>query len=57
MAKTVSIGMDKDWRAENDMRTLAEAQEIRNDSKRFKAAVAKAAEKVKELQALQPVKK
>jgi len=57
MAKTASIGMDKDWRAENDMRTLAEAQEIRNDPKRFKAAVAKAAEKVKELQALQPAKK
>ncbi|WP_343629762.1 hypothetical protein [Comamonas aquatica] len=35
------------------MRTLARAEEIRKDAKRFKAAVAMAKEKVKELEALQ----
>ncbi len=39
--------------AEDDMRTLARAEEIRKDAKRFKAAVAMAKEKVKELEALQ----
>ncbi|MDH0364653.1 hypothetical protein ABE607_16165 [Comamonas aquatica] len=41
------------WQAEDDMRTLARAEEIRKDAKRFKAAVAMAKEKVKELEALQ----
>lgn len=43
------------WQAEDDMRTLARAEEIRKDSKRFKAAVAMAKEKVKELEALQQI--
>lgn len=35
-AQTVS-GMDN-WQAQSDMRTLVDAQTIRNDPKRFKAA-------------------
>jgi len=46
MAKNTAIGMDKDWQAESDMRTLAEAEEIRKDPKRLKAALAKAREKI-----------
>ena len=49
-----SVDQDK-WQAEDDMRTLARAEEIRKDSKRFKAAVAMAKEKVKELEALQQI--
>ena len=39
-----SLGMDMQWRAEEDLRTLARAEEIRADKKRFAAAkeVAKA---------------
>ena len=44
---------DDDWQAEDDMRTLARAEEIRKDPKRLKAALAKAKEKMAELQALQ----
>lgn len=54
MAKDTSIGMNKEWQAESDMRTLAEAEEIRKDPKRLKAAMAKAKEKIEELQKLQP---
>ncbi|MFT3815256.1 MAG: hypothetical protein QM740_18065 [Acidovorax sp.] len=57
MAKATGIAMDKDWQAESDMRTLAEAEEIRKDPKRLKAALAKAKEKIAELQKLQPVVK
>ena len=54
MAKnsTNSIGMDRDWQADSDMRTLAQAEEIRKDPKRLKAALAKAKEKIAELQSL-----
>ena len=52
-ASTTSIPSDADWRAEDDMRTLARAEEIRKDPKRLKAALAKAKEKITELQALQ----
>ena len=54
MAKNTGIGMNKDWQAESDMRALAEAEEIRKDPKRLKAALAKAKEKTEELQRLQP---
>lgn len=57
MAKSTGIGMDKDWQAEDDMRTLARAEEIRKDPKRLKAALAKAQEKIEELQKLQPAVK
>ena len=54
MAKnsTRPIGMDRDWQAESDMRALAEAEEIRKDPKRLKAALAKAKEKIAELQSI-----
>ncbi len=58
MAKNTGIEMNKDWQAESDMRALAEAEEIRKDPKRLKAALAKAKEKIEELQRLQsPAKK
>ncbi|WP_156909598.1 hypothetical protein [Ottowia thiooxydans] len=57
MTKTNGIGMDKDWQAESDMRALAAAEEIRKDPKRLKAALAKAKEKISELQKLQPTDK
>ncbi len=44
------------WQAEDDMRTLARAEEIRRDPKRLKAAQAIAKEKIKELEALQQAK-
>lgn len=40
------------WRAEDDMRTLARAEEVKNDPKRYKAALAMTKEKMAELQAL-----
>lgn len=54
MAKNspASVGMDQDWEAESDMRTLAQAEEIRKDPKRLKSALAKAKEKIAELQAI-----
>ncbi|MBF5006859.1 hypothetical protein [Diaphorobacter caeni] len=52
-----AVEPDHDWRAESDMRTLAEAEEIKRDSKRHKAALAKAAAKIKDLQTLQPSEK
>jgi hypothetical protein len=54
---TVSDKSEQDWRAESDMRALAEAEEIRKDPKRLKAALAKAKEKIAELQSLQTEKK
>lgn len=39
-----SIGMDKDYRAEDDMRTLTRAEEIKADGERMKGAAAKAKE-------------
>lgn len=52
-ASTTSISSDDDLRVEDDMRTLARAEEIRKDPKRLKAALAKAREKIAELQSLQ----
>lgn len=52
-ASTTSISSDDDWLVEDDMRTLARAEEIRKDPKRLKAALAKAREKIAELQSLQ----
>lgn len=50
--KATEISSDKDWQAEDDMRTLARAEEIRKDPARLKAALAKAKEKMAELAAL-----
>ena len=57
MKGCISAADDKDWRAESDMRTLAEAEEIRKDPARLKAAQAKAREKIEELRSLAPEKK
>lgn len=54
---TVNDKSEQDWRAESDMRALAEAEEIRKDPKRLKSALAKAKEKIAELQSLQTEKK
>lgn len=43
---------ERDWRAEDDMRTLARAEEIKRDPARLKAAQKKAREKLDELQAV-----
>lgn len=52
---------DKDWMAENDARTLAEAQVIRGDKNRLNKAVKKAKEmasdKEKEAKAMKRVAK
>lgn len=42
-----------DWRAESDARTLVEAQQIRNDPKRLKAAMAEVKKQADNLSALQ----
>lgn len=59
MAKSKSTatmgGIDADWRAESDLRTLVEAQMIRSDPKRFKAAQKKAKEQAAALEeAMEP---
>ena len=47
MAKGISMAaQDAEWRAESDMRTLMEAEEIRRDPKRLKAAQACAKKKL-----------
>ena len=43
---------DSKWRAEDDMRTLARAEEVRNDPKRLAAAKKMAREKLAELQTI-----
>ena len=40
MAKSSTPQVDEKWQAENDGRTLMDAQEIRNDSKRHGKALA-----------------
>ena len=47
-----SKGPDE-WQAEDDLRALARAEEIKNDPKRYKAALAKAKEKIAALQDVQ----
>jgi len=43
---------EDDWRAQEDCRTLMEAEKIEADPNRYKAAKKEAARKVKELQAM-----
>ena len=43
---------DSKWRAEDDMRSLARAQEVMNDPKRLAAAKKMAKEKLTEMQAV-----
>lgn len=40
---------DNDWRAEDDMRTLMEADKIKKDAKRLKAAKAMARKKLESM--------
>lgn len=46
MEDEVEAPDEKDWRAEDDMRTLINAQKIQADPKRLKAAMAKAKEQM-----------
>lgn len=55
MAKNLgAITADRDWRAEQDMRALVEAEAIRNDPKRLKAAQKAAKAKLEEMEAAFP---
>lgn len=49
MKAITSTGPD-DWRAESDMRTLIDAQTIKNDPKRYAAAKKKAKEQAEGLE-------
>lgn len=48
-----SIGIDKNWRTEEDLRTLLKAREIQKDKARMAAVKKMAAEKSAELKNLQ----
>jgi len=48
--KKNSVGVDEEWRARDDMRTLIEAKRIMKDRKRLAAARAMAQKQVKEMQ-------
>ena len=45
------------WRAESDLRTLRQAEEIRRDPSRLKRAATMAAEEMKALQAVRAIKR
>lgn len=45
-AKPIAVSEDKKWQAQDDMRTLKQAMEIKADSKRHEMAKAHAAEHV-----------
>ncbi len=45
------------WRAESDLRTLRQAEEIRRDPSRLKRAATMAAEEMKVLQAVRAIKR
>ena len=54
MAKTVGLSSDeKDWRAEDDLRTLIEAEKIKQDKARLKAAMTKKRELSKALDGME----
>lgn len=48
MAKSM-VSQEKDWRAESDLNTLIEAEKIKKDKNRLKAAMAKKREMQKAL--------
>jgi hypothetical protein len=48
---------DARWRAESDLRTLRQAEEIRRDPGRLKRAATMAAEEMKALQAVRAIKR
>lgn len=47
--KASAISSENDWRARSDMSTLVEAEQIRNDPKRLKAALAQAKKQAADL--------
>lgn len=47
-----SVGLEGDWRAESDMRSLVEAEAIKRDPKRLAAAQACAKKKLEEVAAV-----
>lgn len=50
MAKsTNTVSLNDNWEAQNDLRTLAEAEQIRNDPKRLARAKKAAQEKLDQL--------
>lgn len=51
----VGLGLDNDWQTEEDMRTLARAQVIRDDPKRLKKALKMAQNQIEALEGLDPV--
>lgn len=60
MASLNSAKGPDDWQIDDDLRTLARAEEIKNDPKRYKAALGRAKEKIDALKSLQadaPTKK
>lgn len=54
MAKAIPVD---NWEAEDDMRTLVRAEEIRKDKKRFAAAQACAKKKIADMQSVAGEKK
>lgn len=53
MASSTTAKGPDDWQIDDDLRTLARAEEIKNDSKRYKAALGRAKEKIDALKSLQ----
>lgn len=49
---TTSAGIDEKWEAENDVRTLITAAEIKKDSKRWKRAMTMAKKQLTDLKGL-----
>ncbi len=45
-----AVASDKEWEAENDLRTLIEAEKVKGDPKRLKAAMRKKREMKKDLE-------
>jgi hypothetical protein len=50
-----SLGMDNNYQAQDDVRTLVRASEIQKDKKRFKAAMKYAQDQIESLEDLDPV--
>lgn len=48
----IAVGMDRDWQAEADLRTLMDACKIRKDKKRLAAAQAQAKKQLMEVAAV-----
>lgn len=50
--KTTTIGVDEEWRVEQDLRTLVEAEAIEKDPKRFAKVQALAKKRMMEVAAI-----